>query len=186
MNDFTAGAGEVYTACRTLFEDLNRLANDFGHAIRDGGVDLPNSLEYSHSPSELIVKRSHVWMSYRLDEGTLAFAAAYVILERHDKFFKIGPPGRPEIWFLLGRATEPKINFASAIQQMFIVPKLSRFQPKLAIDGGLAHYSYTAAGETWSVVLTGVELGQIDSLETLDLRVVGPLRSAAIDHSIQL
>jgi hypothetical protein len=186
MSDFTAGAGEAYTACKTLFEDLNRLANDFGHAILDAGVDLPNSQEYSHSPNQLRVKRNHVWMSYRVDENVLVFAASYVILENDDKLFKIGPAGRPEIWFLLGRATKPKNNIAAAIQQIFTVSELPRFQPKLAVDGAASRYSYDAAGETWSVVLLGVELGQIDSLETLNLRVVGPLRAAAAEHSIQL
>jgi PKD repeat protein len=33
MIDFTASAGEAYAACKVLFEDLNRVANDFGHAF---------------------------------------------------------------------------------------------------------------------------------------------------------
>ena len=67
MSDLTAGAGEAYAACKTLFEDLNRLATDFGQAVRNGGIDLPETLEYSYSPPQLFVKRDHVWMWYRLD-----------------------------------------------------------------------------------------------------------------------
>lgn len=186
MSDLTAGAGEAYAACKTLFEDLNRLAIDFGHAIRNTGVDLPKSEEYSYSPHELFVKRDHVWMSYRLDEGILAFAAAYVILEKGANHIKIGPPGRPEIWFLLGRATKPKTNIAAAVRDMFMAAELPHFRPKPAVGGTVAHYSYDAAGEVWSIVLLGLELGEIDSPESLDRRVVGPLRAAAADHSIQL
>ncbi len=35
MSDMTAGAGEAYAACKTLFEDLNRLAVDY-HQWRVG------------------------------------------------------------------------------------------------------------------------------------------------------
>jgi hypothetical protein len=186
MSDLTAGAGEAYTACKALFEDLNRLAIDFGHAIRNTGVDLPKSEEYSYSPHELFVKRDHVWMSYRLDENMLAFAAAYVIFEKGTAHIKVGPPGRPEIWFLLGRATKPKTNMAAAIRDMFMEVELPRFAPKLTVGGAIAHYNYDVAGEVWSVVLLGLELGEIDTPEALERRVVGPLRAAAAAHSIQL
>jgi hypothetical protein len=186
MNDFTAGAGEAYAACKTLFEDLNRLAIDFCHAVRNTGVDLPKSEEYSYSPNELFVKRDHVWMSYRLDESGLTFTAAYVILEKGTNHIKVGPPGRPEIWFLLGRATKPKNNIAAAVRSMFMEVERPNFRPALAVGGGVAHYSYDVAGEVWSVVLLGLELGEIDSPEGLERRVVGPLRAAATDHAIQL
>lgn len=189
MNDFTAGAGEAYAACKTLFEDLNRLAIDFGHAVRNTGVDLPKSEEYSYSPNELLVKRDHVWVSYRLDESGLTFTAAYVILEKGTHHIKVGPPGRPEIWFLLGRATrvtKPKNNIAIAVRSMFVEVERPNFRPALAVGGDTAHYCYDAAGEIWSVVLLGLELGEIDSPEVLERRVVGPLRAAAADHAIQL
>jgi len=133
MSDMTAGAGEVYGACKTLFEDLNRLAADFGHAIRNSGIDLPKSEEYSYSPHELFVKRDHVWMSLRVDDQAFTFAAAYVILEKGNKHIKVGPAGRPEIWFLLGRATMPNINLADAVRSMFMTTELPRFHPKLTI-----------------------------------------------------
>jgi len=186
MTDLTAGAGEAYAACKTLFEDLNRLAVDFGHAVRNTGVDLPNSEEYSYSPHELLVKRDHVWMSYRLDESILSFAAAYVILEKGTNRIKVGPPGRPEIWFLLGRATKTKSNVAAAVRDMFLASELPHFHAKLAVGGTIARYSYDSAGDVWSVVLLGFELGEIDSPEGLERRVVVPLRAAATEHSIAL
>lgn len=186
MSDLTAGAGEAYAACKTLFEDLNRLSTDFGHAIRNTGIDLPKSEEYSYSPHELFVKRDHVWMSYRVDDQVLIFAAAYVILEKGTNHIKIGPAGRPEIWFLLGRATKPNINIAAAVRSMFMAAELPLFRPKLTIGGAISHYSYDAADGVWSVVLLGVELGEIDSPAALERLVVAPLRSAATDHSIQL
>jgi len=69
---------------------------------------------------------------------------------------------------------------------MFMAAELPHFRPKLAVGGTVAHYAYDAAGEVWSVVLLGLELGEIDSPEALDRRIVVPLRAAASDHSIQL
>ena len=175
MNDMTAGAGEAYAACKTLFEDLNRLAIDYHHAVRSSGLNLPKTEEYSYSPNELLMKRDHIWMSYRLDDNVLTFAAAYVIFEQDTRHIKLGPVGRPEIWFLLGRAIRPRNNPAVAIRDMFMPAELPHFRPKLGVGGDVAHYDYDATGERWSVVLWGLELGDIDSPATLQHRVVAPL-----------
>jgi hypothetical protein len=125
-------------------------------------------------------------MSYRAEDGTLAFAATYVILEKGTHHVKLGPAGRPELWFLLGRATKPNINIAAAVRDMFMPAELPRFRPKLSVGGAIAHYSYEEAGEIWSVPLLGYELCEIDFPEALDRCVASPLRAAAVECSIQL
>jgi hypothetical protein len=186
MSDMTAGAGEAYAACKTLFEDLNHLADDYRQAIRDTGVNLPKKEEYSYSPNELVMKRDHVWMSYRFDDNVLTFAAAYVIFEPATNHVKLGPAGRPEIWFLLGRAIRPRNNPAVAVRDMFMTAELPHFRPKLRMGGDIAYYDYDVPGERWSVVLLGLEIGDIDSSGTLHQRVIAPLRAAASERAIQL
>jgi len=186
MNDFTAGAGEVYSACKTLFEDLNRLATDFGLAVRNAGINLPSDEQYSYGPNTLVLKTDNAWTSYRLDGSSFAFAAAYVILDASADHFKVGPPGRPEIWFLLGRGTKTKQNIAAAIRDIFRPVERPHFSQELAVNGSLARYEYDKAGEVWSAVLIGFELGEIDSSEALDRLVVSPLRADAAAHSIEL
>lgn len=186
MSDTTAGAGQVYTACKLLFDDLNRLGADYGQAIRDRGFDLPERLEYSYSPQTFMVKRDHVWMSYRDDVTALTFAATYVIFAAGTNHLKFGPPGRPELWFLLGRVTKPKGNFAVAIRDMFMEAERPHFDPTPTVGGTLSHYFFNSAGELWSVLLVGRELGDIDSPAALEQRVVSPLTTAARERSIQL
>lgn len=185
MSDLTAGAGEAYAVCKTLFEDLNRLATDFRQAVRNSGIDLPETVEYSYSPQQLFVKRDHVWMWYRLDSAQVTFAAAYVIFEAGTNHIKIGPAGRPEIWFLAGRATKPKINLAAAVRNMFMATERPRYTPQLVVNGDVSQYSYDVAGEMWSVLALGMELGTIDSPNALERRVVSPLLAAARERSIQ-
>ena len=52
MTDVTAGAGEAYAACKLLFKDLNLLGIDYCKAVRDSGVDLSGTEEYSPSPTK--------------------------------------------------------------------------------------------------------------------------------------
>lgn len=186
MTDVTAGAGEAYAACKVLFEDLNLLGKDYCKAVRDNDIDLPTEERYSHSPNELYVKRDHVWMAYRTDGQWLIFAAAYVIFEESRKHFKVGRELRPEVWYVLGHAKIKKGNRAEAVRDMFMKDRRSRFQPALALGGAICLYNYDGGGEVWSAVLIGFELGDVDSLETLEQRVVTPLRAAALERSIPL
>lgn len=186
MSDFTAGAGEVYIACKTLFEDLNRLANDFGLAIRKAGINLPSDEQYSYGPNTLVLKTDNAWTSYRLDGTSFAFAATYVILDTSADHFKVGPLGRPEIWFLLGRGTKTKQNIAAAVRDIFRPAERGHFSQPLAVNGTVARYDYDKDGEVWSTVLVGFELGEIDSPDSLERLAVSPLRAAAVAHSIQL
>lgn len=185
MTDVTTGAGEAYAACKLLFEDLNLLGNDYCKAIRDSDVILPAFEEYSHSPNELFVKKNHVWIAYRTDGEWVTFAAAYVIFEEGKKHFKVGPKLRPEVWYVLGRATLQG-NRAKAVRAMFGNDRQSRFQPALALGGTVSLHRYDADGMMWSAVLIGFEIGDIDSPETLEQRVVTPLKAAALERSIPL
>jgi hypothetical protein len=124
-------------------------------------------------------------MSYRLDESILAFAAAYVILEKGMKHIKIGPR-TPGDLVLLGRATKPRSTLRRPFAACSWPPSCHTSAPKLAVGGAAAHYTYDAAGEVWPIVLLGLELGEINSPAALDSRVVVPLRAAATDHSLQL
>lgn len=186
MSDFTAGAGEAYAACKTLFEDLNRLASDFGQAVRKAGINLPNSEQYSYGPNSLELKTDNVWTSYRLEGVSFSFAACYVILDSSPDHVKVGPLERPEIWFLLGRGTKTKQSIAISIRDIFSPVERPNFSQELAVDGSVARYDYNNAGETWAAVLAGFELGDIDSFDVLEKRVVLRLREAAAERAIQL
>ena len=93
---------------------------------------------------------------------------------------------RPEVWYVLGHATKPTINLAQAVRDMFMKPKLPRFQPALALGGAISVYSHNSGGDVWSAVLIGFELGGVDSPAALEQRVLTPLRAAALERSINL
>lgn len=185
--DFTAGAGEAYAACRTLFEDLNRLATDFKQGIRDMGVPLSKDEAYSYSPNELSMKHDHIWVAHRIDsDKRFSFAAAYVIFERGKNHVKVGPAGRPEIWFMLGRATVPDINLAAGVRNLFAKQELPLYQPPLAVGGTVSAYQFKDPTMDWLVVLSGFELAEIDSPQALKEKVVMPLIGAANERSMNL
>jgi hypothetical protein len=185
--DVTAGAGEAYAACKTLYEDLNRLATDFCQAIRDIGVQLPKDEEYSYSPHELSMKHDHIWVAHRIDiDKQFSLAAAYVIFERGKNHVKVGAPGRPEVWYMLGRATLPMINLADGVRSLFMKSEMPLFKPPLAVGGTVSFYEFKDPTMDWSVVSIGFELGDVDSPQALKQKVVNPLLQAVNERTINL
>lgn len=186
-DDVTAGAGEAYAACRTLFEDLNRLAMDYLQAVKDMGVWFSKDEEYSYSPNELSLKHDHIWVAHRIDkDNQFSFAAAYVIFERGKNHVKVGAPGRPEVWYMLGRGTISTINLADWVRGLFVKPELPLYNPPLSLGGTISFYEYKDSTMDWAVVLVGFELGDIDSPQTLKQKVVIPLAAAAQERSINV
>lgn len=185
--DVTAGAGEAYVACRTLFEDLNRLATDYLQAMKDQGASFSKEEEYSYSPNELIMKHDHIWVAHRIEpDNQFSFAAAYVIFESGKHHVKVGRAGRPELWFMLGRGTASNINTADLVRSLFMKAELALYKPALSVGGPISYYEYEDPTMDWAVVLRGLELGDIDSPQALKEKVVVPLKAAASAQMINL
>jgi hypothetical protein len=61
-NDVTANTGAAYLAVKRTFEDLSRLAGDFGEAVRQAGYEWSNTQEYSPGQNSLVLKKHHAWL----------------------------------------------------------------------------------------------------------------------------
>jgi hypothetical protein len=185
MNDFTEGVAEVYRSLRQVFEDLNRLGQDFGQALRDEKLDLTEVQEYSHSPNTLVLKTNHCWFYSRPFEeaarssDSLTFAACLVYFEADRGRWKCSEPGRPELWFFMGRVSPPpKIKWASTLRTLFDKGDERHYDVKPTLGGITSCYRYDAT-EKWTVVCLGYELGNIDSVAALKEKAVQPLVAAA-------
>src|SRR6266704_848197 len=61
-DETTSNTAAAYLSLKQTFADLNRLAVDFGAALRDEGHDFSSSEEYSYGTNSLALKRSHAWL----------------------------------------------------------------------------------------------------------------------------
>ncbi len=187
MTDTTEAAGKVFAAYQQMCEDLASLASDFGRVIAERLEQFENAAEYSHSPNKLTAKPSHAW--YWESRATdadgkvteIRFAAALVILQSTRRAKLVGRAGRPELWFFAGSARGQDLGAnAMSAQQVdtFLGPVLGGFDPPLHLGAPASRYVYSDEKERWLVSCLGVELGDVDTPEAIDGRVIAPLLAA--------
>lgn len=186
-SDVTSNTASLYNSLKRTLEDLNRLGADFGAALRDEGYDFSVSDEYSYSPNSLVLKKSHAWFFHlprdaqvlRTD-GVLNFAAAFVYFEGDKAKWKLSAPGRPELWFFIGKVTPPPADrWPSTIHTFFDLNDLKSYKTKPKLGGSVHVYAARPPPDHWDAVCLGFEIGEIHSPELLKEKAVVPLLAAA-------
>lgn len=191
MNNATDTLQAIYLEYKRSLTDLKRLGRDFDEAISERLSDFTEQEEYSTGGKYLEVRRCHTWLSrHPLDEDvpqkdrTFHFAACVVYFEADGKRWKLGPPGRPELWFFIGKAVpQPSGNLAWRMETFFEDDQ-KFFQPRPSLGGTISHYVNKEDGEAWDAVCLAFELGAITSPEDLITKAVEPLVTAARDRDL--
>jgi hypothetical protein len=186
VEDVTAQAGQLYQSTKALFEDLNRLGQDFGQALREENAGLDVAEQYSYSPNELVLKTNHTWLYSRAEPGdaqALNFAALLVYFEAAPGDWKIGPKGRPELWFFAGRVRNCTTTLKTTIRTFLYEKDRSCFTPLPALGGSVSFYNWTSK-EDWKAVCLAYELGDICSADDLKRKAVRPLLVEALQRGL--
>jgi hypothetical protein len=166
MPDLTEACGKIFAAYETICRDLASLANDFAAEI---GADTWTPKEYSYSPNKLIPKSAHAWYWDRREVKNeklvpIEFAAVLVVFQGARPRKKVGPVGRPELWFMLGAvggSTLPAATMNEQVVAQFLEPRPGTFTPPLHLDPPTTKYVYEDTNEKWDVNLLGLEIGQL-------------------------
>jgi hypothetical protein len=181
MDDITSQTGQLYEAMKALLEALNRLGQDFGQALRDENLGLGVAEEYSYSPNELVLKKYHTWLySYEdpAEPKSVRFAAMLVCFEPASGGWKIGPRGRPELWFVAGSVQNLTTSLRTSMPTFFTAKDKVCYTPTPTLGGSISLYEWSRV-ENWKAVCIAYELGEIRSIMDLKQKAVVPLLAEA-------
>lgn len=181
--DVTQNVGALYAALGEIFTDLHQLAYDFHRALTEAGWDLKGPDEYTYPRRRLSLPGDHAWLYADAAlagppvEAPALFAALYVLFSPNEEQRKLGPPGRPELWFFAGRVQAPRLA-AADVWTYLRREEEARFDRPLTLGGAPARYLYQDETQRWETVCLGLELGAIDGPQALRERAVRPLCAA--------